>query len=150
MKIITILFILFTLVISTEIRDETTFRSVGNEENDYVNITETTKTIEENKEYVSYEEYDDDCCGRQKSHLKWIFIISIFLFSCVFGILALCLDYKEKSNENIKSNTCAIQSIEIICWILASIFMFMIFCSPILYMLYSIEEFLIYIGTILE
>ena len=40
MKIITILFILFTLVISTEIRDETTLGSVGNEENINSEMTE--------------------------------------------------------------------------------------------------------------
>ena len=53
MKIITILFILFTVVISTEITNETTLGSVGNAENNYVNITETTKTTEENNENVS-------------------------------------------------------------------------------------------------
>ena len=46
MKINTILFLLFTTVISMKITNETTLGSIGNEEDNYINITETT---EENK-----------------------------------------------------------------------------------------------------
>ena len=89
MKIITILFILFTLVISTEIRDETTFRLVGNEEDNYVNITET---IDENKEDGSF----NYKVTRETLYTLAVPIIQIFVIISVSLILKI---YEKYNNQ---------------------------------------------------
>ena len=97
MKIITILFILFTLVISTEIRDETTLGSVVNEDN-YVNITETTKTTEENNENGSFIYR----IIRETLYLLAVPLIFIFVIILVHLILKINVIYNNQIEKFIE------------------------------------------------
>ena len=153
MKIITILFILFTLVISTEIRDETTLGSVGNEENNYVNITETTKTTEENKENVSSFKI---FFGGEPLYFvcQLIKYVSLLMLAC--HIIEKYKKYilpKDNSNENRKLISRAITKLlQIIIltfltyWILKVLVITLILVSYIFDLLLSVVS---YIGTIL-
>ena len=98
MKINTILFILFTLVISTEIRDETTLGSVGNAENNYVNITETTKTTEENNENGSFIYR----IIRETLYLLAVPLIFIFVIILVHLILKINVIYNNQIEKFIE------------------------------------------------
>ena len=88
MKINTILFLLFTFVISTEIRDETTLGSVVNEANIKI------ETIPNKFEKFLYEKYDKGWFDRETSLLA-AYLLIFFLI-----IAADCIIYT-KHEENI-------------------------------------------------